>query len=141
MQAPAWPSLLLQQAFGVALALFCPAQAACPAFALQQALTGAAAGVSATAEIGAVTPQYDETVVLTGVEATVSIGTVKYPVIFNATGVSATVSIGQIELDVDDSVIPVGVAGTGAIGAVFISGWTQINDAQVPDWEEIDVAA
>jgi deoxycytidylate deaminase len=57
------------------------------------------------------------------------------------TGVAGTGAIGTVIIETDDSVIVTGVAGAGSVGAVFISGWTTINDAQVPNWEEIDVAA
>lgn len=98
--------------------------------------------VQATAAVGQVTPQYDETVIPTGIQGTGAVEAPdNYVVTITLPSVSASAVLGQIELDVDDSVTPNGVAGTGAVGVVFISGWTQINDAQVANWEEIDIAA
>jgi hypothetical protein len=98
-------------------------------------------GVQGTGAVGTVIPQYDETVIPTGVEGTGAIGTTSFVVVAKPNGVSGAGSIGTVEIEIDDSKLVTGVAGAGSVGAVFISGWTQINDAQVPNWEEIDVAA
>lgn len=98
--------------------------------------------VQAAGAVGQVTPQYDETVIPTGVAGTGAVSApANYAVTIVLFGVSGTASVGDVEIEIDDSKLVTGVGAAGSVGVVFISGWTQINDFQDPNWVPIDVAA
>jgi hypothetical protein len=46
--------------------------------------------------------------------------------------------MGVVSIKVTDIVTPIGVSGVGTVGSVNIGGWTVINDAQTPNWNEIN---
>ena len=47
----------------------------------------------------------------------------------------------MVSIEIDDQEPVTGVSGTGAVGTVTFFKWTQIDDAQNPNWTEILEAA
>ena len=54
-----------------------------------------------------------------------------------AVGSEGQGAIGTVSIVVTALIPVVGVAGTGAVGTVRIAGWTNVNDAQTPNWDTI----
>lgn len=54
-----------------------------------------------------------------------------------AVGSEGQGAIGTVSIVVTALIPVVGVAGTGAVGTVRIAGWTNVNDAQTPNWGTI----
>ena len=75
-------------------------------------------GVEATASVGTVTAQINVTPTITGLEATASVGGLpSQPV-----GVEATGAVGVPSINGTNTVGVTGVEGTGAVGSVTVSG-------------------
>jgi hypothetical protein len=54
-----------------------------------------------------------------------------------AVGSQGQGAVGTVSLVVSALIPAVGVSGTGAVGTVRIIGWTNVNDAQTPNWSTI----
>lgn len=54
-----------------------------------------------------------------------------------AVGSEGQGAIGTVSIVVSALIPVVGVSGTGAVGTVRIAGWTNVNDAQTPNWDII----
>jgi hypothetical protein len=54
-----------------------------------------------------------------------------------AVGSQGQGAVGTVSIVVSALIPAVGVSGTGAVGTVRIIGWTNVNDAQTPNWSTI----